>query len=72
MSLTPAFEIGLWNAWIFMLLYLLVTYAPAYLINRQAAKRAFSAPPYNKTEKLVSQQLSYVTYLYTRYSYSIA
>jgi protein-S-isoprenylcysteine O-methyltransferase Ste14 len=51
MRLIPEFEIGLWNGWIFMLLYFLITYVPGYFINREKAKKAFSSPPYNKKEK---------------------
>jgi len=48
MNLIPAFEIGLWNAWIFMPLYFLITYVPGYMINREKVKRASSFPPYTK------------------------
>ena len=50
MSAIPAFEIGVWNAWIFILPFLLVTYGISYLIvNRKSA--LFSWPEYNKQEK---------------------
>ena len=50
MSLIPAFEIGLWNAWIFILPYLLMTYGLSFLIvNKKSA--LFIWPPYNKKEK---------------------
>ena len=58
MSLIPEFKIGLWNAWIFMFFYHLITYAPGYL-NREMAKRAFTIPEYNKKEKI----LNYVLYI---------
>jgi protein-S-isoprenylcysteine O-methyltransferase Ste14 len=35
MSLVPAFEIGVWNAWIFILL-LFLTYIPGQIINKEA------------------------------------
>ena len=50
MSLIPAFEIGLGNAWVLMLPYFLATYGLSYLIvNKKSA--LFSWPPYNKKEK---------------------
>ena len=50
MSLVPAFEISIWNAWIFILPFLLVTYGISYLVvNRKSA--LFSWPEYNKQEK---------------------
>jgi len=50
MSAIPAFEIGVWNAWIFILPFLFVTYGMSYLIvNRESA--LFSWPEYNKQEK---------------------
>jgi protein-S-isoprenylcysteine O-methyltransferase Ste14 len=38
MSLLPAFEIGIWNAWIFMVLVFL-TYIPGQLINKEAMNK---------------------------------
>ncbi len=50
MSLIPAFEIGLWNAWLFILPFLLMTYGLSYLIvSREAV--LFIWPQYNKQEK---------------------
>ena len=68
MSLIPEFEIGLWNAWVFMLLYFLITYVPGYFINREKAKKAFSSPPYNKKEKniyIVLEAIYFVSLVYT-------
>jgi len=50
MSAIPTFEIGVWNAWIFILPFLLVTYGVSYLIvSRESA--LFSWPKYSKQEK---------------------
>jgi len=49
MSLIPAFEIGVWNAWIFILPFLLINYGLAYLIARGSAM--FIWPSYNTKEK---------------------
>lgn len=37
MSLIPAFQIGLWNAWIFILPFLLINYGLASLIAKDSA-----------------------------------
>lgn len=38
MSAIPAFEIGMWNAWIIILI-LLLSYVPGQLINKEALKK---------------------------------
>lgn len=50
MSLIPAFEIGLWNAWIFAVPYLYLNYGLGYLIVDRKAT-LFLWPPYTKSEK---------------------
>jgi protein-S-isoprenylcysteine O-methyltransferase Ste14 len=55
MTLVPAFEIGIWNAWIFMLYYLL-TMPLLRSINKDALKKSDVAAPrnnYNKTERRI-------------------
>jgi protein-S-isoprenylcysteine O-methyltransferase Ste14 len=55
MSLIPAFEIGVWNVWIFMLYYLL-TIPLMRLISKDALGKSDVAAPkhlYNKTEKRI-------------------
>lgn len=47
--LIPAFEIGVWNAWIFILPFLLINYGLAYLIARGSAM--FIWPSYNTRDK---------------------
>ena len=59
MSLIPAFEIGVWNTWIFMAAWLLFHNVPlAWLIFRYDIKAMFkkgtASPPYNKTEKITN------------------
>ena len=59
MSLVPAFEIGVWNAWIFMLVYLFLNTAdPNWLVRRHDFKALFkkssTIPPLNKTEKKIT------------------
>jgi protein-S-isoprenylcysteine O-methyltransferase Ste14 len=55
MSFIPAFEIGVWNAWIFMLYYLL-TMPLLRSINKDALEKSDVAAPkhlYNKAEKRI-------------------
>ena len=59
MSLIPAFEIGVRNAWIFMLAWLFFNAAdPNWLVRRQDFKALFKKPSaiphYNKTEKTIN------------------
>ena len=49
MSLIPAFQIGLWNTWIFILPFLLINYGLTSLIAKDSA--LFIWPQYNKKEK---------------------
>ena len=58
MSLIPAFEIGVWNAWILQVLFLLpfgfTVNAPSSLMSKERkerAKRATQDAPLNRTEK---------------------
>jgi protein-S-isoprenylcysteine O-methyltransferase Ste14 len=52
MSLVPAFEVGVWHAWIFIIPFLLVTYGLSYLIVDRKAS-LFAWPSYNKSEKML-------------------
>ena len=61
MSLVPAFELGIWNAWIFVLSYLLY-YIVFIVYNRLRGQKVSSrpiTPPLNETEK----QLDRITVL---------
>ena len=52
MSPIPAFEIGVWDAWILIIPFLLVTYGLSYsIVNKKAA--LFAWPPYSNREKTV-------------------
>lgn len=56
MSLVPAFDIGIWNAWILMLLTLL-TYVPLQLINKEAMKKVnegWASEKWSRTERLAA------------------
>jgi hypothetical protein len=60
MSLIPAFKLGLWNAWIFMLLSLLIGLASWALISMKAMKKFRFAPNIPKTR---AERLSDKMYL---------
>ena len=58
MSLIPAFDIGIWNAWIFIVPYLLVNFGSSFLfVDRKST--FWSWPSYNRLEKisLATQQV---------------
>ncbi len=57
MSLIPAFEIGVWNAWILQLLVLLTPYIPYLFLSkegRKSNKRLMSFVPSTRTEKILA------------------
>ena len=68
MSLIPAFEIGLWNAWILMLYFPL--HAPLMrLIDKDALKKIGSHDGlYNKTEKKIDTSKMVILFLLLIYS----
>jgi protein-S-isoprenylcysteine O-methyltransferase Ste14 len=59
MSFIPAFEIGVWNLWIFMVAWVFFHMVPLdwpifrYDIKAMY-KKSVASPPYNKTEKIIS------------------
>jgi protein-S-isoprenylcysteine O-methyltransferase Ste14 len=58
-SLIPAFELGVWNLWIFMVAWVFFHIVPfTWPIFRYDIKAMFkkggASPPYNKTEKIIS------------------
>ena len=48
MSLIPAFELGLWNAWIFIVLQFLLNTIFPVLINKETMKKMDLLAPYRK------------------------
>jgi protein-S-isoprenylcysteine O-methyltransferase Ste14 len=57
MSLTPAFEIGIWNAWIFWVLQFLSMIIPNFFMSEEAKIRTKRAPqfvPFNKKERILA------------------
>jgi protein-S-isoprenylcysteine O-methyltransferase Ste14 len=57
MSLMPAFEIGIWNAWILQVLFYLSMFLPDFFLDKEArkkSKRMSQFPPFKKTEKILA------------------
>ncbi len=73
MSFVPAFEIGLWNTWIFMVAWIFFHMAPLdWPIFRYDIKALFkkgaASPPYNKTEKIYNNLGTIVMFVLLIYS----
>ena len=60
MSLIPAFEIGVWNAWIFMLYHFLPM--PILMLIHRGTTEKFQPVPHSETEKKV-YPLIWITWL---------
>jgi protein-S-isoprenylcysteine O-methyltransferase Ste14 len=57
MSLVPAFDIGIWNAWILQGLFLLVLTVPNFLMGEEAKlsmKRMEQFVPFSRIEKMLA------------------
>jgi protein-S-isoprenylcysteine O-methyltransferase Ste14 len=57
MSLTPAFEIGVWNAWILQVLFFLTLIVPNCLMSEEGkkrTKRATQSVPFGRTQKILA------------------
>ncbi len=55
--LIPAFEMGVWNAWILQGVFLLTMIVPDFLMDKEAklsTKRMRQFVPFNKTEKILA------------------
>jgi len=59
MSIIPAFEIGLWNAWILILFDNLTTIVPSLVIGK-AVNKMMVWPPYNRIEKILALSTHFV------------
>ncbi len=54
MSLIPAFDIGVWNAWVLQVIFLLTLSAPSFFMSKEAKERVnrgTESMPLSKTEK---------------------
>ncbi|UCE40188.1 MAG: isoprenylcysteine carboxylmethyltransferase family protein [Candidatus Aminicenantes bacterium] len=57
MLLTPAFEIGIWNAWILQVVFYLSMFIPDFFLDketRKKSKRMSQFPPFKKKEKVLA------------------
>ena len=54
MSPVPAFEIGLWNAWIITVFFVLTGIIPGFFVNKERVKKMEGWPPYSRTEKILA------------------
>jgi protein-S-isoprenylcysteine O-methyltransferase Ste14 len=54
MSLIPAFEIGVWNAWIITVFLVLTGMVPGFFISKERKAQMGKWPPFNKTEKILA------------------
>jgi protein-S-isoprenylcysteine O-methyltransferase Ste14 len=54
MSLVPAFEIGVWNAWIITVFLVLTGMVPGFFVSKERMDKMGKWPPFNKTEKILA------------------
>jgi protein-S-isoprenylcysteine O-methyltransferase Ste14 len=57
MSLMPAFQIGIWNAWILQVLCFLTLIVPELVMSKEGkerTKRATESVPYSRTQKILA------------------
>jgi protein-S-isoprenylcysteine O-methyltransferase Ste14 len=57
MSLTPVFEIGIWNAWILQVVFYLSMFIPDLFLDKESrkkSKRMSQFPPFKKTQKILA------------------
>jgi len=74
MSLTPVFEIGLWNAWIFWALALLSMIFPDFFMRKEAkesSKRASQLVPYKKKKHKILARLTHAVIMPFSMIYSV-
>ena len=67
MSLIPAFEIGIWNAWILQVLFFLTLSIPAFFMSKEAKERTKRAQsiPFGKTQKILGGSTHFVIMPFT-------
>ena len=72
MSLIPAFELGLWNAWIFMLYVVFLNIFPyvlsGWLNDKEVLRKLGTDMPLNKSEKRISNIISFLVFALIAYS----
>jgi protein-S-isoprenylcysteine O-methyltransferase Ste14 len=72
MSLLPEFELGLWNAWVFMLYWIISNVLPlllsGWLIDKEVLKKGSGAESLSETEKKISYAVSFLPFVLFAYS----
>lgn len=71
MSLIPEFKLGLWNAWIFVLLSLLIGFVSWLLIGKKAMKKFRIVPNVPKTSAEKISDKIYLTFSLASMIYSV-
>jgi len=74
MSLTPAFEIGLWNAWILWVLQFLSMIIPNFFLSEEEKTRTKRAPqfvPFNKKKEKILALSTHVVIMPFSIIYSV-
>jgi protein-S-isoprenylcysteine O-methyltransferase Ste14 len=62
MSIIPAFEIGVWNAWIFIVLLLAAAFVPLAIRSEQADRRTEGEPKGSEQER-VTKMANVITHM---------
>ena len=62
MSLIPESEIGLWNAWIPAIYWIVIPIILAPLVGKEALKKVLTSVPANKTERRIMNILHPMTF----------
>ena len=57
MSLVPAFELGVWNAWIFILIGPVLQLFLGFIINNEAMRKLHIFTAHSKTEKIIETNI---------------
>ena len=72
MSLIPEFKLGLWNAWLFMLYWIISNVLPlllsGWLIDKEVLKKGSGAESLSETEKKISYAVSFLPFVLFAYS----
>lgn len=69
MSWIPDFELGVWNAWIFMLWLLVLSFLPYFVIKEKKVSERLTASPSMRFEKLLN--ITGTTLLIVSFIYSL-
>jgi protein-S-isoprenylcysteine O-methyltransferase Ste14 len=62
MSIVPVFEIGIWNAWIFMVILIAVAFVPLSINNEKVEKRMEGEPTGSELKK-VTRNANAITHM---------